>query len=426
MLKSIYNDSLLRNSICLIMTNFSGLILGFFFWMIAARYYTPNDIGTVSVLLSSISLISMISLIGLPVSLTFYLPTYRKNANRIINTCMIIGVIISTIISLIFILELDILVPKLKSIFMDSEIIIIFIVTTIMTTVSLLMPGIFTAGKRSSFLMIKENIFGFTKIFSLILFTSFGTIGILLSWSIGLAIALIIGFFLMYKLWRYIPTLTFDPIIKNMASFSIGNYISGLFYSLPKLIFPIIIASLISTESAGYFFIAMTMAGLLYTIPQSITGPFLTESSDKEKFWNNVNKSIKFTISLLIPGLLLFIIFGRFVLSIFNQNYADNSFATLIILSVTSIPLSLITIFVIVRNAQKRMMTTIKINGIVTVMTIVLSIPLMRIWNIEGAAIAYLIANTIVATGIIFRIKDPKEFTYSLMKNAKKSDNVVA
>lgn len=420
-IRKIYADSLLRNSIYLVMTYFSNSILGFFFWMIATRYYVPDDIGIISAVLSGVFLVSTLSLIGLPMALVFYLPAHYKNANRIINSCMIIGIVISTIVSIIFILGIDIWAPQLKSILGDLGLIIIFIITAIMTTISSLMSGMFTAGKKSLFHMIRENVFGIIKIFLLILFLSFGSIGIFISWSMGLIISIIIGFFLLSKLWKYTPIFTFDPIIKDMTKFSIGNYIAGICYNLPKLIFPIIIMNLISVESAGYFFIAMTIAGLLYAIPMSIIGPFLVESSNKEKFWINVNKAIKFSMYILIPGLLLFIIFGKYILNIFSPNYADNSFMTLIILSVTSIPLSLIMIFNTIRNAQEKVFITIIINAAVSIVTIILSIPLMKIWNIEGAAMAYLIANIIMASIIIFRMKGPVEFSLRLIKGDKKN-----
>lgn len=423
-LKEIYADSLLKNSSYLIASNFFGMILGFFFWMIATRYYTPNDIGITSAILSSMLLISTASLIGLPSSLTFYLPIYKKESskkiNRIINSCMIVTIIISIILSLIFVLGIDMLSPELKHSLEDPKLIMIFIITTIMTTISTLMSGIFTAGKRSSFHMVKENIFGFTKIFPLILLAGSGIIGIFLSWSIGLVITMIVGSFLLFKLWKYIPMFTFDPIIKNMANFSFGNYVAGILHNLPKFLFPIIIVNSISAESAGYFFIAMTIAGLLYGIPTSTVGPFLAECYNKDKFWNNVNKTIKFNISLLIPGLLFFMIFGKFVLDIFNPKYTDSSFMTLIILSVTSIPLSLIVIFNTIRLAQNKIISTIKINGIVSSIAISLSLLFIKDLNIEGVALAYLIANSITAIIIIFRMKDSID-----LKAIKNDTNII-
>lgn len=420
--RKIYRDHLLKNSIYLIMTNFSSMAIGFTFWMIATRFYTPSDIGIISAILSSMTLIAIISSVGLPMAMTLYLPVNIQNASRIINSCIIVGIIVSVIFSLIFILGVNIWAPKLGQILGSLKVNIIFIMTTMMTTISLFMVGIFTAGRRSSFHMIKENIFGIAKIILLILLSSFGAIGIFMSWSIGLTIAIATGFFLTSKLWKYEPTLIIDPIIKSMARFSIGNYIAGIFYNIPKFIFPILIVNVLSTESAGYFFIAMAIAGVFYGIPEAIAGPFLTESSDKDKFWTNVYKVIKFDMYLLIPGLILLLIFGKFALNIFNPNYAEHSFNTLIILSLVSIPLSLITTFNMVRNAQKKVEAAIKIDAAVTIMTLILSIYLMRIWNIEGIAISYLFANILIAAIIVLRVKDPIEFTLRVIKGDAKGD----
>lgn len=241
-----------------------------------------------------------------------------------------------------------------------------------------------------------------------------------MAWSIGLVIATLLGFYLLTKLWRYKPMLTIDPMIKNMARFSIESYIAGIFYNIPKFIFPIIIVNLLSSESAGYFFIAMTIAGMLYGVPEAIMGPFLAESSDKEKFWNNVNKAIKFDMYLLIPGLLMLAIFGKFLLNLFNPNYAIHSFNTLIILAAVSIPLSMINTFNMIRSSQKRVISAIKVEFTIAAITIILSLYLMRIWNIEGIAISYLIANTIVAIVIILSTKEPIEFILRLIDREKR------
>lgn len=432
LLASIYTDSIIKNAIYMMMTNFSSLALGFLFWMVAARYYTPSDIGIISAVLSGIFLISTISTIGLPIALTFYLPRYPKNANAIINSCLIIGIIISIIFSLISVLKIQIWAPESKSIMNHLDLTIVFVITTVMTTISLLMSGTFTAGKRNSFHMIKENSFNVIRILFIILFSGLGAIGIFISWSIGLIMSMIMGFFLMFKLWKYKPTLSFDPVIKKMAGFSIGNHIAGIFYSLPRFALPIMVVDFISAESAGYFFIAMTIASLLYGIPAAISGPFLAESSDKDNFWNNVHKAMKFNIYLLIPGLLVFMIFGRFVLNTFNPTYAENALMTLIILSMVSIPQALIVMFGTVRSAQKRVTTTIIINAIVAVITFILFVPLMRMWNIEGVAMSYLVANTIVAIAIIIKMENPIEFILVTLigykiKNDKEGDkNVIS
>ncbi len=418
--KKIYENTIIKNSIFLIMTNLFSLAIGFFFWMIATRLYTPDDVGIISAILSSMSLIAVISSVGLPMALTLYLPANTKDADKIINSSLIVCIIISITISLMFLLGIDIFAPKLKMILRNLELMIVFVMTTTMATVSLLIGGIFVAGKKSSFHMIKENIFGITKTVLLVMMPGLGAIGIFISWSMGLTVAIIIGFILMFKLWRYRPMTTFDPIIKKMAKFSVGNYIAGIFYNLPKFIFPIIIVDTISADSAGYFFIAMTIAGLFYGVPEAIAGPFLADSYNKEKFWINVDSAIRFDMYILIPGLLLLMIFGRSILGVFNPNYAIHSFNTLMILAVTSIPISLITTFNMINNAQKKVVTVIKIDAFVATTTIVLSIILMKAWNIEGIAISYLTANIVASVIIILKTKDPLEFIIRLIKGERR------
>lgn len=404
-INKIYKDPLLKNSIFLISTHIVNAISGFFFWIIAARYYTPDDIGITSAILSSVTLIALMSLIGFPTALIFYLPRYVDRANKIINSCLIIGVSMTIIFSIIFILGIEIWSPKLKLMFYDSQIILIFIISAAMTNASAIMSGSFTAGRRSSYYTIKENTFAISKIFLLILFAGFGTMGIFLSWSVGLIIAVVIGFVLLIKLWKYYPIFVIDPIIKDMASYSSLIYIGGVFYTLPKVIFPIIILNSVSAEFAGYFYIAMTIASLLYSVPISIGNSFLAESSNKDEFWNNMIKSIKFNMSLLIPGTLSLMIFGKLILNVFNPKYADNSLNSLIILAMASIPMSLILIFCQMKNAQNKIKITIAIHGMVAAITFILSWYFMKIWSIEGIATAYLIANTTVAIIIMSKMK---------------------
>lgn len=413
----ILEDPLIKNSIYLIISSFFSNILGFFFWIIAARYYTQNDIGITSAIFSSISLISMISSIGLPRALTFYLPR-NKNTDKIINSCIAVGIISSMVFSLIYILGLKIWGSELIPTLNNLKNILIFIVATIAISISGLIGAAFTAGRRSSFQMAKEFVYHFIKILPLIFLVNFGAMGILISICIGLALSMIIGSILLCKMWKYIPRLTLDPIIKNMVAFSAGNYVAEILYNLPKLILPIMVLNILSSRSAGYFYIAMMMASLLYGISQSMSTSFLVESSDKDRFFDNVNKTIKFNIIILIPAILSFIILGKFVLNIFSPSYGENATTTMIILTVTSIPLSLVTIFNTVRTAQNRVLSMIKINLFVTVTTIILSILLIKM-NIEGIAISYLIANTIGAMIVINRIKNPKEFTLKLLRDIK-------
>jgi len=421
-LKIIYNDSLIKNFFYLMSTNVFNIILGFFFWIIVARYYTPNEVGTTSAILSSMSLISMISTLGFQTAFIFYLPRERINANRIINSCMTSSIIASLVFSFIFILGINIWVPALKFIFKDLEFVILFAAVTTITTISGHISSAFIAGRRSSFHMTKEMLFGFFKIVPLQVFSVFGAIGIFMAWGVGVIIAVIIGFFWLSFVWKgYLPSLMLDPIIKSMAGYSVGNYLAEIFYTLPRLVLPIMIVNLVSAESTGFFYIAMMIGGLLFGIPQSISNSLLAESSDGGELWLKVKKSIKLNAIILFPGILFFVFFGKFVLNIFNPLYAENASTTLLILTIASLPVSINTLFTAVRNAQKRVSSVVKINAGVAALTLAFAFPLSRSSGIEGAAFAFLAANSLAAIVVVYQMKNlVHNETKILLMNANK------
>lgn len=422
-IRAIFKDSLLKNALYLMATNLTNLALGFIFWMIAARYYTPFDIGTISAVLSSMFLITMISSLGFTTSLLFYLPRDEKNAANMINSCIIASMSASIIFSSIYIYGIDIWTPALGSMFSSMEFNFIFIAVTIFSTISALISVAFTAGRRSSFHMMKEMLFGFVKIFPLSLLSGFGAVGIFLSWGFSLMIALILGFVSLSIVWKgYLPRLALDPIIKSMAGYSAWNYLSGIFNALPRLVLPIMIVNLISPESTGYFFIAMMVAGLLYGIPQAISSSLLAETSDGRELWDKLGKAIRFNSILVLPGFLLFIFFGKFVLNLFNPSYADNASDTLIILAAASLPLSVNTIFSGVRNSQNRVKSVVKINLAISVITFALAVPFMKMWGINGAAGAYLLANVACAIAVIYRMSNPVKFISGQFKYNKREE----
>jgi O-antigen/teichoic acid export membrane protein len=406
-LKESFNDSLIKNSFYLMATNFLNIILGFFFWVLAARYYTPDEIGITSALLSSMFLISMISALGFHTAFVFYLPRDRKNASKMINSCMTSSIIASIVFSVIYILGIDIWAPPLKSILVNFEFGILFIAVTTFSTTSGHISSAFIAGRRSSFHMTKETLFGFFKILPLHVISVFGAIGIFMAWGIGMLLAVSIGFFCLSFVWKgYFPAPMLDPIIKSMAGYSAGNYLAEIFYTLPRLILPIIIVNLVSTESTGFFFIALTVAGLLYGIPQSISNSLLAESSDGGELWQKVRKSIKFNAAILFPGILFFLLFGEFILNVFNPLYAKNASMTLIILAIAGIPFSINTMFMAIRNAQKKVSSVVIINAVIAVITLALIFPLIKSMGIEGAAIAFLSANTLVSIVVVYKMKN--------------------
>jgi len=73
-LKKHLSDPLFKNAYFLMFSSHTSAGSGFFFWLIAARFYSTADIGLASAIISAMGLISMLLLLSFDISLVRFLP----------------------------------------------------------------------------------------------------------------------------------------------------------------------------------------------------------------------------------------------------------------------------------------------------------------------------------------------------------------
>jgi len=74
-IKSLYKVSFYRNTVFLMLSSGTNAVLGFAFWVLAARLYKPEDVGLASAAISAMSLLALFSSLGMGYGLIKFLPT---------------------------------------------------------------------------------------------------------------------------------------------------------------------------------------------------------------------------------------------------------------------------------------------------------------------------------------------------------------
>ena len=334
---------------------------GFFFWLIAARFYSTADVGLASAIISAMGLISMLSLLGFDVSLVRFLPE-REDKKELINTCLTISFLVSLILVLVFIAGIDIWSPSLSIIRENRILLMLFIVFTLIAPLAGLQSrGIFVGFRKAEY-SFYQTVVTFARIGIVPFLTAFGALGIYASYGLTSVLAFFLGFFLISRLCEYKPFPEVRrEVINDVFHYSAGNYFAGILAGLPGVILPIMVINLLGTETNAYFFIAWAISGLLLVIPNATSSSLLAEGSyDAERLRFNVIRSVKFIFLLLLPAIAFIFLFGDYLLLIFGEQYAENSFEVLRILVIASIPFSLNSLYAIIKRGimKETMMIT--------------------------------------------------------------------
>jgi len=406
-LKQTATTPLYSNAFYLMLNTGVTSFLGFFFWMIVARFYTEAEVGFSSAIISAISLLAVISLAGLNVSLVRFLP-HSDKPPELINSCYTLSGLISLVIAGICVAGVGFWSPVLVFVKQNAVFTAAFVVFALLWTLSSLVDSTFVAGRRAGFVLSKNTIYSVLKLPLPILFVPFfHTFGIVASWGIALAVALAVSIFLFLPKvqgsYKPVPALRFS-LLKDMWRYSGGNYLANLFMACPAYILPLMVVNILSAEKNAYFYIGWMMAGLLFAIPGAISTSLFAEGSHfEDKLKENVTRSLKFTYLLLIPAAIVLVLVGKWLLLAFGQSYSANALHLLWVLSLSSLPLALSYIYTGILLVMGRIKELIAIWGFIALGTLLASYLVIPVTGIIGIGYAWLGAQTIVAIYVLAR-----------------------
>ncbi|MHB1376985.1 MAG: oligosaccharide flippase family protein [Candidatus Humimicrobiaceae bacterium] len=401
-------DSLYRNAIYLMLSVGVMAVLGFFFWIINARLYSVEQVGIGTTLISIMTLISSFSLLGLNNGLIRYLPT-SEIKNKKINTSYTLVVLISILISVIYLIFLKTFSPKL--LFVKENIIfsLLFILFTVFTSLNSISEVVFIAYRSSKFVLIKNIISSIAKLIFPMFLVALGAYGIFMSMGIAVAIAFLLSLIFLILRFNYLPRPIIDiSVVKKIAKFSLANYIAGFIGGMPALVLPILITNLIGAKFSAYFYMDMMIATFLYVIPQATSQSLFAESSYNESELKvHLKKAIKIISIITIPVIILTFLFGNYILLAFGKEYSYEGFILLKFLSISGIFISINSLGGAILNIKYKIKLIILLNLITSTIIISLSVILlkMNLFGVVGIGIAWTVGNATTAPIYLFLIK---------------------
>lgn len=395
--KLFQKDSLYKNSMFLMASTLIMASFGFVFWMISARLFSAEQIGLATTIISITTLITSFSLVGLNTGIIRYLPSSERKNDKI-NTCFTIVVILTIIITAIFLLGINKFSPKLIFIRKNILFSLAFIFFMVFSSLGSLIDSIFIAYRNAKFVFLENSIFSILKIISLFFFVSLGAYGIFSSWMIALVLGTIMSVFILIFKFNYKPKIVFyDSIIKKIGRYSFGNYIAGFLGGIPTFLLPIIITNSLHPEITAYYYIAMMIATLLFAIPQSTANSLFAEGSySGSDLKGQIKKSIRMISLLMVPAIILMILLGKYVLLMFGKNYSSEGFAFLNLLALSGIFISINSLFSAFFKVKRKIKQLVAISCIAGISILGLSyFFIIRGFGLLGIGYAWLVGQAL-------------------------------
>lgn len=360
------------NAVYLMLSNFVMAGFGFLFWIIVTRGYAAHEVGLATTLLSVSSLLSLIALVGFDTTFVRFLPAAEQKSKYISS-----GFIIVTIVSIVLSAGVGILLPWLSpnlSLLHTVGGLVSFVFFTTATTLNVLTNAVFLAYKQARYILIINTLFSVVKVaLPLLVFGNALTIFILA--GIAQVIGLLLSLSWMWRRFDYRFHFTIDrSALKLTRKFSVSVYSASLLNLLPPTLLPLIVIGFMGAAQAAYYYMAFTIASVLYTVAySSMQSVFAEGSHDETALKMHVIKAAKLITVVLLPGAVLTAILSYLLLMIFGAEYANQAAPLLQLFALSALPVAIYSALGAIFKVTKHLSGVVSMNIVYAVVILVCS-----------------------------------------------------
>lgn len=404
-LRSELSNPLYRNAYALIVNGGLTGVLGLAYWFLAARLYSPADVGRNAAELQAMMFIG--GLTALNYMLIRFIPQAGDRTGTLVLRTYAAGAGAAAVLGTGFLFTLPLWGPTFSR--LDGLTAgLWFVAAAVAWNVFTQQDGVFTGLRQAAWVPLENTAFGLVKLVLLVaLATSLPHAGIAVSWSLPVLVSLIpINVFILRRLvpehmrvteGRFLP-----PTVTQIGRYLAGDYVGGLFSHASINLIPVIVAARVTPDMNAYFGTVWAVGMMLDLLAANMAMSLTVEGAfDASKVAETCRAALNRTVKLLVPLIVLVVVGAHFGLRMFGARYAAHGTTLLIVLALSALPKAVIELYLGVLRVQSRTRPIALLQAARFIGVLVLVIALTGRLGVTGPGIAVLVVSTAAAVAVL-------------------------
>jgi O-antigen/teichoic acid export membrane protein len=399
-LAALMKQSLFTNAGYLLGVNVVNAITGFAFWSLAARLYTPDDVGAASAVLSAIGIVSGIAGLGVSIGLVRFLPE-SQTPIRLLNTALTFNTATAVLSSVVFLAGLQFWSPSLIALQETALYAVAFIVYAIAMTLGVTLQAVPIARRQSLYAFVHTCVASIGRLAVLVPLVSLGAVGMVSSTLLALLLTIVIDLAIILPKvengYRLRPAFSRQDL-KSIIPYSMGNYVEVLLTQTPQMVLPLVALETLGAASSAYTYIAWMLGNLLISPGIALAVSAFAEGSNSPHHLRSIlAQSVRLSLALTLPAAIVVGLAAPWILLIFGPSYAQGASGLLRLLAAASPIAVLIRLYFARIRVQKRIGWLIVTSSVVVAVTLGSTLALISQLGIDAIGVGWLMGNCLVA-----------------------------
>jgi len=396
-LRRLREQSLFRNSVYIMGTTAATSLLGFGFWLVAARTLSVAEVGRSAALISAMLFVSVLTNLGLGQVLVSRLASREagRDWSRTVTVAIVLAALASLVGGAIAAVVLPALIPTLKH-GLSPGTFFLLPLGVAGAACSLVIDFACIAERQAKLSFVRNVVAALLRIALIPLATvvpTDGTTWILAIWA-G-SFLLIDGFSFFYELPKlghdFRPRLQgWRTELAEIRGLIAGHQSINLGAQASSYLLPLLVAARLGAEQNAYFYTTFMVAkGLFFIAPAIANALFAEGAHAPERLGQDVRRAVRHLVMLVGPPALVLIFAGPLILGAFGPEYAEEGEGLLLLLIAAAAFDSVLQISMAVLRVKHRLREAALVTWVALVAAIASAWLLLPPLGLEGAGLGW-------------------------------------
>lgn len=402
-----WGNSLYRNSFLILSTQAITSAVGYFFWAITARHSGPSTTGLTGSLVSAAAAATLLTTTGITVGSIPLLTKARSSGER--QALAVAAGTASVLLSLVGGLVMVLVVPNfVRSLAPagQTDLAVPLVILVLATSLGQLIDAVALATSNTRIMLWRGGIASGARLLVFALPGPTSLQDLIWSYSLATVVADLAALTLLRPRGLLAHVRHSGAATWRRRRYYLGNHVTSLGGAGAVYLLPVVVLSQLGPEKAGFFYPTWLLGGLFFTISPAVSNAYLARTgSAGEALGKQMREAVVVILVLLAVPLTFVLVAPGLVLSLFGPGYAERGSVLLRLLALSALPDAITNIAVAALRVVGRLRAAAALNMTMSVVVLASAFPLLAHFDVAGAGVAWLAAQSTGALAVPFLIR---------------------
>jgi O-antigen/teichoic acid export membrane protein len=390
-----WSDPLSRGGLALLANTAVTGVLGFGYWIIAARLFSTEAVGVAGALVSATALFSSIGQLNLSNMLLRFLPTAGGKSRRLVLSTYTFAASAAAALAIMSLIGIKIFASPTSPLHLGAIESTALVLAVAATAIFSIEDSVLVGLRRAVWVPVENGAFGVAKICVLFLFAPIGTAFALFgAWMIPLTLtipvisAVIFGRFLPPAARPRRRARLGRKTRSMIVRFAIGDATGSLFTQTWTYLLPVLITASLGPSADALFFISFLFSSTIDQVAANYASPLVVEGAHSpEKIPVLIRQALRHIFVIILPVVAGLMAISPLLLRAFGQKYVG-AVPLMCLLLAACVPKAVSTVYYAYCRIHRTTNRSALVQAYVCVATLSAAIVLGRSLGLIGVGIA--------------------------------------